>query len=185
MAYFLTIGRYELSNIPHFTDMEALLGLHAHELALHQMLARAVIVFIASLGLIRVAGLRTFGKQSAFDEITSLMMGAILGRSIVAAQPFFESLGAALLIMLMHRFVAWLSFRNKIAGKFLKGDPLVLFRKGKFYRKNLIKSHITEDDVSESLRLKLNINDLQNVEEVFLERSGEVSVVKSSENHTG
>src|SRR6187399_2429929 len=121
--------------------IENILGLHAAELTAWQMATRAITVFFISLVLIRVAGIRTLGKQSAFDTLTSLMLGAIMGRAIVTNQPFFESMFAALVLMLLHRLIAWITFKSRLAGKIIKGRNILLFKAGKKQEKNMIQSH--------------------------------------------
>jgi uncharacterized membrane protein YcaP (DUF421 family) len=155
-----------------------MLGLDADKLSACQMAMRAIIIFITSLVLIRIAGIRTLGKQSAFDTLTSLMLGAIMGRAIVASQSFFGSIVAALIIMLLHRLVAWMTYKSKKAGSIIKGKDLLLIKDGKKQNKNLRSSHITEEDIMEALRHDVNITSLYKIKAVYLERSGEISIIK-------
>jgi len=155
-----------------------LLGLTSNELKASQMAARAVIVFFTSLVFIRIAGIRTLGKQSAFDTLTSLMLGAIMGRSVVTGREFFGYMLAALVIMLLHRFVAWITFKSKSIGAVIKGSKLLLMKDGKLQQSNLASAHITEEDIMEALRQSVNSSVTDKIKEVYLERSGRISVVK-------
>jgi len=157
-----------------------ILGLDTEKLLAFQMTARAIVIFFISLILIRIAGLRTLGKQTAFDVLTSLMLGAIMGRAIVTNQSFFGSILAALVLMLLHRLMAWLTFRSKKIGAIIKGESLLLMKDGKKQKNNLSRSHITDEDILEALRHDVNINSLDKVIEVHLERSGEISIVKNN-----
>ncbi|MDB5283162.1 MAG: hypothetical protein JWO06_2237 [Bacteroidota bacterium] len=161
--------------------LNSLLGLTVSELTPGQMAARAVVVFFISLAYIRIAGLRTFGKSSAFDQITAIIYGAIMGRSVVSTSSFGGALLATLVIMLLHRLVAYLTLKSKKLGAILKGKPLLLFRNGNIEETNTRKAHITAEDMSEAMRLLLTINNLDEVKEVYLERSGELSVIKKEE----
>jgi uncharacterized membrane protein YcaP (DUF421 family) len=154
------------------------LGLEVEKLQPYQMTARAVVVFFTSLILLRIAGIRTLGKQSAFDTLTSLMLGAIMGRAVVTDQSFFGSILAALVLMLLHRLTAWIAYRSKITGAIIKGESLLLMRDGNWERKNLSRSHVTEEDIMEALRHDINITSLDKIREVYLERSGEISIIK-------
>jgi|SRR6185436_16247191 len=155
-----------------------ILGLDAEKLEAYQMAARAVIIFFISLLLLRIAGIRTLSKQSAFDTLTSLMLGAIMGRAVVANQSFFGSILAALVLMLLHRLMAWITFHNKKAGGIIKGESLLLMKDGKKQLKNLSKEHITEEDILEALRRNVNMTSLEKIKEVYLERSGDISIIK-------
>src|SRR4051812_12494943 len=112
--------------------IDTIFGLHAEKLETYQMIARGIVVFFAALIFVRVSGIRTLGKQNAFDHLTALILGSIMGRGIVAAsQPFFGSLLATLVIMLLHRLIAWITFKSKKTGSILKGEPLLLVKSGK------------------------------------------------------
>jgi uncharacterized membrane protein YcaP (DUF421 family) len=155
-------------------------GIDVQKLETYQMISRAVVIFFISLVLVRVSGIRTLGKQNAFDNLTALMLGAIMGRAIVSAeQPFFGSIIATLVIMILHRFVSWLTFHNKKSGVILKGKHLLLVKNGERIEKNLKKTNITEEDILESLRRDVNVPSLDKIKEVYLERSGDLSFVKN------
>ena len=158
--------------------LDNLLGLHTKDLAAYQMVSRAVIIFFTSLIFIRVAGLRTLGKQSTFDALTLLMLGSILGRSIVVSQSFFGSVLSALIIMVLHRMVAWITFNNKKAGELIKGNSILLIKNGEKEMHNLRRTNITENDIMESLRKEVHLSDLGKIKEAHRERSGDISIVK-------
>ncbi len=160
------------------TSLNDILGLDAKELNEYQMVARAFVAFFISLILIKIAGLRTFGKQSAFDNMTSLMLGAIMGRAVVTTQSFLGSVLASLLIMLLHRLLAWISFKSKLAGRFIKNENIILMKDGRKYFKNMAKVHITEEDILEAARHDANISGMDEIKEAYLERSGYISIVK-------
>jgi uncharacterized membrane protein YcaP (DUF421 family) len=43
---------------------------------------------------------------------------------------------------------------------------------------NLRKTSISKDDLMEGVRLEINKNSLDDVEQIFIEKTGEISVVK-------
>lgn len=161
--------------------IENLFGLDEHKLETYQMIARAFVIFFVALLLIRVSGIRTLGKQSAFDNLTALILGAIMGRAIVSAeQPFFGSILATLVIMVLHRVVAWITYRSKKMGVILKGRELLLIKNGEPNKKNMKQTHITREDILETLRKDVNVPSLDTIKEVYLERSGEISFIKKT-----
>lgn len=154
-----------------------LVGYDEQKLVLHQMVIRAIIIFFIALVYIRIAGMRTFGKKTIFDQVTVLMMGAILGRAVVTNQPFFSTLIATLVLMLLHRFTAWITFRSHKAGLVLKGSAVLLVKNGELQKENMSKTHITVEDIRESLRLEGHLPEIDKVKECHLERSGNLSIV--------
>jgi len=158
-----------------------LFGLHTDKLLLHQMIVRAITVFFIALAFIRISGIRTLGKQTAFDNLTSIILGAILGRAIVSAQqPFFPSLLAVLVLMLLHRFVSLLTFKSHRLGKIFKGESIPLIEDGKFIEKNMSRTNTTKEDIEESLHLFLTSDEMKDIKAAYLERSGEISIIRNN-----
>src|SRR4051812_18108057 len=112
--------------------IEDLLGIDVGKLQNYQMINRAIVIFFTAILLVRISGIRTLGKQTAFDNLTALMLGAIMGRAIVTAdQPFFGSILATLVIMVLHRLLSWVTFRSKRLGFVFKGSNIMLMKDGK------------------------------------------------------
>src|SRR5271154_3168153 len=111
--------------------LNEVLGLQDLRLTVLQMCVRAVLVFFIGLIYVRIAGIRTLGKTTSFDQITMLVMGTLLGNAIFAASyPFFPILTASLVIMLLHRFISWVTYVNHNLGKIIKGKPLLIIKNG-------------------------------------------------------
>ena len=82
------------------------------------------------------------------------------------------------MLILFHRFIAFLTFRWEGFGNLVKGKEDVLMEGGQFRKKNLRKNHISEKDFLEELRLNGNLENIKRVKRAVIERSGEISVVK-------
>ena len=78
-----------------------------------QMAMRAVAVFFAALILIRISGRRSFGQRSPFDYVVAILLGATLSRVIVGASPATPTFMASLVIVLLHRALAWTCVRSR------------------------------------------------------------------------
>ena len=144
-----------------------------------QMSCRTVVMFIIALALIRIAGIKTFGRNSAFDNVIIIMLGAILSRGgVVGASPFFPVVISGLTMVLMTRIISILSIYNKAFGKLVKGQSRSLFKNGAINTLNLHKSLLTENDLMESIRKEGNTTSLEDIEEAFLERDGTISIIK-------
>jgi uncharacterized membrane protein YcaP (DUF421 family) len=162
--------------------IKELFGLEAERLDAYQMAARTIIVFFMALIFVRVAGIRTFGKKSSFDQVTTLILGTLMGNAIFAAKaPFFPLLLASLIFMLLHRLVAWITYRSHKLGNIIKGEPYLLVKEGTLQQNNLKKLFITKEDIEESLRLTGNKPTISNIKISYLERSGNISFVKNND----
>jgi uncharacterized membrane protein YcaP (DUF421 family) len=159
--------------------LEDIWGVDEH-LNMLQMSARAFCMFFITLALIRVGGMRIFGLKSAFDSVMVIMLGAILARGVVGASPFFSTVAAGVVFAVIHRVLGLLSLKNKWVGKIVKGQHHTLYRDGKFYYSKMQWVSISKDDLMEAVRTQLNKNDLENVQEIIIEKSGELSVVEKA-----
>src|SRR5882757_639190 len=149
-----------------------------HDLNAAQMMMRAVIVFLLTLVMIRLAGLRTFGKKSAMDNVVLIILGAVMSRAIVGVSPFVPITAACFVLVLVHRLLAWLSVYSGIIGRLVKGERICLLKDGVMIEQNLQKAMISHKDLMESVRLMTNEDGLGHVKDIYLERNGELSVIK-------
>ena len=145
-----------------------------------QMAIRAFGMFFIALMLIRLAGMRIFGIKTAFDNILVIMLGAILSRGIVGASPFFSTVAAAAAMIVVHKFLAWLAMKHEWVGKIVKGYRHSLYHDGEMREDNLRRTAVSKDDLMEGVRLEINKNSLDEVEQIFIEKTGEISVVKKT-----
>ena len=143
-----------------------------------QMAARAFVMFFIALLLIRIAGMRIFGIKTAFDNILVIMLGAILSRGVTGSSPFFSTVAAAAAMILVHKILAWLAMKHVWVGKLVKGYRRSLYHNGEMREENLNKTSISKDDLMEGVRLEINKNSLEDVDQIFIEKTGEISVVK-------
>lgn len=146
-----------------------------------QMGTRAFILFFITLFLIRMAGMRAFGTKSAYDNIIVIILGALLSRAIVGASPFLPTVIAGTVLALTHRVLGWIAVRNSTISHFLKGKEMVLYKNSEINKSNLMKCNISYGDLLEGVRLAANTKNLNNVDEIYMERSGQISVVKKEE----
>jgi uncharacterized membrane protein YcaP (DUF421 family) len=146
-----------------------------------QMGARAFVMFFITLALIRIGGMRIFGKKTAFDNILVIMLGAVLARGVVGASPFFSTVSAALVMVVIHKILALLAMKYVWVGKIVKGIHRSLFKNGELNLKNMRIATISKDDLMEGVRMQINSNDLDKVEEAYIEKNGQVSVIEKDE----
>ncbi|HTM93420.1 MAG TPA: YetF domain-containing protein [Flavisolibacter sp.] len=143
-----------------------------------EIAARSAIMFVVALLLMRMAGMRPFGKGEPFDNIITFLIGGILSRGVVGATPFFSTVFSMAVIIIIHKIFAKLSIYSKWFGAKVKGEKILLFRDGVFEKKNMNRVNITEHDILEDLRLHVQSNSLNAIKEVYMERSGRISFVK-------
>ena len=153
-----------------------LLG-HGENLTPAQMALRAIIIFIVTLVLIKIGGVRIFGRRSSTDTIIVIVMGSVLGRGIVGASPLLSVIAASTAMILLHRLFGWLSFKFKWIERVIKGEKTKIYENGTILLSNLEKTALTTSDLTESLRLETKQNELEEVETAHLETNGRISFI--------
>jgi uncharacterized membrane protein YcaP (DUF421 family) len=146
-----------------------------------EIMARASVMFVIMLIMIRLSGMRSFGKGDVFDNILTILLGAVLSRGIVGATPFFSAVAGGVTIMVIHYLFSSLSFFDRWIGKVVKGKWLCLYQNGEFEWENMKTAHITRHDIEEQLRVRLHTNSMDDVKEIYFERTGKLSFITASQ----
>jgi uncharacterized membrane protein YcaP (DUF421 family) len=75
------------------------------------------------------------------------------------------------------------SLRTSHAFGFLvKGTLAVRVQNGRLERKNMFWNHLSEHDLEEDMRLEAQTDDLSKIKTARLERSGEISFIKTAQS---
>src|SRR5205814_8415312 len=133
--------------------LQALLGLNLEprDLSLLQVSLRAIIVFIVTLMMARVADKRFLAKLSAFDVILGFLMASMMARAVNGSAAFLPTLGGGFVLVLMHRLFATIAYHWDGFGRLVKGDARVVVQNGKCDHKTLRALHISDKDLIEEL----------------------------------
>jgi uncharacterized membrane protein YcaP (DUF421 family) len=143
------------------------------------MVARALVVFVFAILIVRLGKKRFISENTAFDVILGVMLGSILSRAITGQSPFFPTLGASLFLVGLHWLFARLAVRWDAFGSLIKGHTRVLVRDGTVDWEAMRRSNLSRNDLLEACRLQANLVAWDRVKEARLERNGEISIVKA------
>jgi uncharacterized membrane protein YcaP (DUF421 family) len=150
-------------------------------LTIWQMSLRAIVAFPTAWILIRISGRRSFGFRTPLDNVIVILLGAMLARGVVGASSFVSVTFACLSIVLLHRIVAYMIARSEKFGKFINGKKIVLYKEGQFLRTNMRRALVCEEDIRQGVREMALSNDMESVDTVYLERDGQISVIKKQQ----
>ncbi len=164
--------------------METLIKIfgQGHDLTILQMVARGIVIFIIALIIIRLSGRRSFGMHMPLDNVITILLGAILSRAVVGASPFIATVVTCFIIAIAHRICSTFAFYNNTFGHLTKGEEMILYVDGELRENNLKRCMISKKDLVEGIRLNANINSLEEAECVYMERNGQISVIKKKRN---
>ena len=142
--------------------------------ALHMTL-RAVVVSIATITMIRIAGRRSFGLHRPFDACMAVLLGSVLSRAVTGASAFWPTLLAGLAVVLLHRLIALASVAWPWFEVLVSGSERELVRDGARDREQMRRALLTERDLDEAVRKRTG-DERSPLKRAVLERDGTVTV---------
>src|SRR5438270_2948432 len=115
-------------------SVEALLGLglEPKNLTFVQISLRGVVVFIATLIMIRFGHKRSLARKTAFDAVLIVILASVLSRAVNGSAAFFATLGGGLVIVIVHRLLAFIAYYSHWFGKLIKGHPDLIIEDGDY-----------------------------------------------------
>jgi uncharacterized membrane protein YcaP (DUF421 family) len=155
------------------------LGMEPKQLTFLQISIRGVIVFAATLVMVRISSKRSLAEKTAFDATLLVIIASVLARAINGSAPFFPTLGTGFVLVLLHRSLALTAYYSHGFGILIKGKAAVLVENGKLQRRNMSLNHISEHDLEEDMRLDAGTEDLSKIKVARVERSGDISFIKA------
>ena len=154
------------------------LGLEPKDLTFLQISLRGIIVFVATLLMIRLGHKRSLARKTAFDAVLIVILASVLSRAVNGSAAFFATLGGSLVIVLVHRLFAFIAYRAHWFGCLLKGRPEVIVEDGELVLRAMRVNHISRHDLEEDLRLSAELEDISKIRVARVERSGDISFIQ-------
>ncbi|MFC7337461.1 DUF421 domain-containing protein [Haloferula chungangensis] len=127
---------------------------------------------------VRLIGLRSFSKMTAFDFITTVATGSLLASAAAASEwsQFLQASGAVAALLALQAVIAALRVHSTGLIQLLENEPLLLMEDGVVIRANMTKARVSEDDLRAKLR-EANVLRYSDVRAVVLETTGDISVL--------
>ncbi len=116
--------------------------------------------------------------KSPLDIVITILLGATLSRALVGASPFIPTIAAGFVLVALHRILSWLSLRYAALEVFFKGRRRLLYHDGTFHRNQMDAALVSEEDLLEGIVTKANVDALERVKSIYLERDGGIGVVR-------
>ncbi len=163
-----------------WNSFETLLGLGVApaDLTFVQISLRAIIVFLVALAAARLGHKRSLSRKTPFDAVLLVILAAVLSRAINGSAAFFATLGGGVVLVVLHRLLAFLAFYSHRFGILVKGRPDVIVRDGECDVAMMWRNHISTHDLDEDMRLSVHSDDLSGIRLARVERSGDISFIK-------
>lgn len=139
--------------------------------------ARALLLYVVMLFVIRVLGKRTVGNFTAFDLLVALMLGEVVDEIIYGDVTLGQGFTAIVVVAAAKYATAWITYGSQKLSLVLEGKPTQLVKNGELQRDAMRHEMMNELDVMSALRLQ-SVSDIREVKSAILEVDGDVSVIK-------
>jgi uncharacterized membrane protein YcaP (DUF421 family) len=163
-----------------WNSFQALLGLSVEpkDLTFVQVSLRGIVVFLATLIMVRLGHKRPLAQKTPFDAILLVILASVLSRAINGSAAFFATLGGGVVLVLVHRLFAHLAYHSHGFGTLVKGRPDTIVRDGECDFVMMRRNHVSTHDLEEDMRLDAHTDDLAKIRLARVERSGDISFIK-------
>src|SRR5438309_9715052 len=99
------------------------LGVEPKDLTFFQISVRGIIVLLVTLIMVRLGHKRSLARKTAFDAVLLVILASVLSRAINGSAAFFATLGGSVVIVLVHRMLAFIAYHSHWFGCLIKGSP--------------------------------------------------------------
>ena len=142
-----------------------------------EFVARAVIVYLFLMVLLRLTGKRQVGQLAPFDLVLLLVLSNAVQNSMNAGD---NSVSAGMILastlVAMNWVIGWLTFRSKKLESLVEGRPVILVHNGHVDREAMRTTQMTMHELESALRAG-GCCGPEEVHFAVLENNGDVTVI--------
>src|SRR5262245_60384406 len=119
-----------------------------------QVMARAIVVYLAGLAIIRLGKSRSIGRMTPLDVLLGFVLGSLLSRGITGHASISGTTASSAALVATHWVLTWLACRSHWFGDLVKGRAHVIVENGQPISENMLHHHISIHDLQEYARNK-------------------------------
>lgn len=142
--------------------------------------ASTVIMYLVFIAIYRAMGQRVLAKLSGYDLLIVIVMGALIGRTVIGWVPTLATGLTALLTLLALEAIFGLFSRSTLVGRLLNNTPVLVFAGGEYLIDEMRRCHVRTDELLSHLRCS-GVRDRAEVAAVILEPTGELAVIRAGQ----
>lgn len=142
-------------------------------------LALTTLAVMWTILLVRIVGLRSFSKMTAFDFVATVASGSLIAQAGTRARldEYVQVLAAIGGVFFIQWVLAKARQKSDLVAEVLTNEPVLLMDRGEFLPRAMLKTRVSRSDLLEKLR-SAGVSDLADVRAVVLETTGDVSVIR-------
>ncbi len=143
----------------------------------YQVMARAAVVYVVGVLLVRAGKSRLIARLSPLDVLVGFILGSLLSRGITGHASISGTAASSAALVFVHWVFTYFACRSHWFGKLVKGNSDLVVRDGVILDDALARHHLSRHDLEQQLR-QVGIKDVADVQSAYKERSGEISVIR-------
>lgn len=145
--------------------------------AFGDIIGRTAIIYLFLLVGFRLSGKRQMGQMTLFDFVVILIVANGVQNAMIGQDTSLAGgLVSATTLFAMNYVVNNLRCRSPLVARWVGGFPTTLIESGEFQRENMLREHITEEEILMALR-EHGIDTVTGVSKAVLETDGTISVL--------
>lgn len=133
------------------------------------MLSMILLFFMTKL-----TGDKQISQMSAFDYIVGITIGSSAAEMAIGGEVFLPAAVATLLYGIAAFLISLVCNKSIKARHYLNGEPVILYRNGTFYKKNMARVRMDMGELLTQCRIN-GVFSLKNVYCIIMESNGRVS----------
>jgi len=144
-----------------------------------QMCIRVIILFTYGFAMVRIFGLRAFGRLNALDIVLSIIIGSSISRAMTGNAAFVPTIISTAMLFIGYWLVDHIAARSSLVGWLVKGGAVELARDGRLNERNMGWLAINRSDIEEAARSS-GIARLEEMEAAMFEKNGKISALRKN-----
>jgi len=149
-----------------------------------QILIEVIVGFFGLLILTKLVGKTTITQLTAFDFISALVLGELVGNALYDEKIHFGKILFTIALWGLLIYSTEIATQKKVSfRKFFEGEPDIVISKGKINYQALKRNHLDLDQLLHLLRKK-DVFSIRECEYAILETDGTISVIKKPQYET-
>jgi uncharacterized membrane protein YcaP (DUF421 family) len=142
-----------------------------------EIVIRVVVLYLALVLLVRLAGKREVGQLSPLDLLAMLILSETVSPALTVQDSSLPgSLLASATLLALTGLMGRLSYRSRRLERWIEGSPTVLVEDGELDREAARRERITQQELDGALR-RHGVDSLREVKRAMVEPNGEITVV--------
>jgi len=145
------------------------------------IILKAVITSILSMILLflmtKLTGDKQMSQMSAFDYIVGITIGSSAAEMAIGGEVFIPAAVATFLYGLVAFLISFVCNKSLKLRRFLNGEPVILFKNGVFYKKNMARVRMDMGEFLTQCRTNGYFS-LKDITSVIMESNGKLSFLK-------